>query len=105
MTTQRKQSRPASTPPPRRTPWLWVGLMAVGVMALIIVAFALLRDGSNPSAAGGHSGPIVAVEKEVFDYGDVKVGTPIETIFRVRNAGNQTLKIAGDPQVELVQGC
>ncbi len=105
MTTPRKQSHPTPTPSPRRTPWLWVGLAAVGALLLILVVSTLLRDNPGAPATGGQSGPVVAVEQETFDYGDVKVGTPIETIFRVRNAGSETLKIAGAPQVELVEGC
>jgi len=49
--------------------------------------------------------PRVFVSQEVVDYGDVKLNTPIETVFRVRNLGDRPLQILGEPQVELVQGC
>ncbi|HIQ06054.1 MAG TPA: hypothetical protein EYH31_10295 [Anaerolineae bacterium] len=49
--------------------------------------------------------PRVEVLEEVMDYGDVRVNTPIRTVFRVRNVGDQPLRILGEPQVELVQGC
>lgn len=91
--------------PPPRSPWLWVGLITVGVIALVIAGFGLWRRGSGAAPAGEGSGPVVAVEQDLFDYGDVKVDTPIETLFRLRNAGDQPLKIAGNPEVELVEGC
>lgn len=90
---------------PRRTLWLLVGLIALGAFVLVIAGFSLLRDESGGSTSGGKLGPIVAVDQEVFAYGDVKVNTPIETLFRVRNVGDETLQIAGNPEVELVEGC
>ena len=49
--------------------------------------------------------PRVVVDQELVDYGEVKFDTSIETVFRVRNVGDQPLKILGEPQVELVEGC
>ncbi len=107
MSKTHKGSRPISPAAPRagRRTLLWVGLMALGAFALVVVGFTLLRGGSGGPAAGGSQGPVVEVDQDVFDYGDVKVNTPIETLLRVRNAGDQPLKIAGDPEVELVEGC
>ncbi len=108
MSKTHKGSRPISPAAPRagRRTFLWVGLVALGAFALVIVGYTLLRGGSGvPAAGGGQTGPVVEVDQDVFDYGDVKVNTPIETLFRVRNAGDQPLKIAGDPEVELVEGC
>lgn len=107
MSKSYKGSRPIAPAAPRagRRTFLWVGLIALGAFALVIIGFTLLRGGSGGPAAGGTQGPVVEVDQETFDYGDVKVNTPIETIFRVRNAGSETLKIAGDPEVELVEGC
>jgi hypothetical protein len=45
------------------------------------------------------------IAQERVDYGDVKVNTPIETIFHIRNVGDQPLQILGEPQVEVVRGC
>lgn len=105
MSAQRKKSRPVAAPPSRRSLWLSLGLVALGALVLTIVVFALRGGGAASPAAGAQDGPSVAVDQDVFDYGDVTVNTPIETIFRVRNAGSETLKIAGDPEVELVEGC
>lgn len=50
-------------------------------------------------------GPRIAVEQTLFDYGDVRFNTPIETLVRVRNDGNEVLALAQNPRVELVEGC
>ena len=50
-------------------------------------------------------GPRIAVEQTLFDYGDVRFNTPIETLVRVRNDGNEVLTLAQNPRVELVEGC
>jgi hypothetical protein len=49
--------------------------------------------------------PQVAVSQDKFDYGDVKLGQTINTVFDVRNTGDQNLVILGAPQVEVVEGC
>ncbi len=50
-------------------------------------------------------GPRIAVEQTLFDYGDVRFNTPIETVVRVSNVGSEVLAIAQNPRVELVEGC
>ena len=107
MSKTRKPSQPIPPPASRagRSMWLWVGLVAVGAMLLTVAALTLRKDSQNITGSEFEGGPRVAVNQERFDYGDVKVNTPIETIFRVRNVGDQPLMIAGNPQVELVQGC
>lgn len=94
-----------SAPRPGRNMWLWVGLVAVGAMLLTIATLTLRKDSPDNAATEFQGGPRVAVNQDKFDYGDVKVNTPIETMFRVRNTGDQPLQIAGNPKVELVQGC
>jgi hypothetical protein len=49
--------------------------------------------------------PEVAVAQESVDYGDVKLGTTIQTVFEVSNKGDQPLMILGEPQVQVVEGC
>jgi hypothetical protein len=93
--------------------WLWAAI-AAGVV-LVVAAIALFARGNNsggattfdpnfqPAVTGA---PAVAVlPNDVIDYGDVKLGSTINTVFEVRNVGDQPLVVLGDPQVELVQGC
>ena len=50
-------------------------------------------------------GPRLNVIQDTIDEGDFQYGTMIRTTFHLKNVGDQTLKILGEPQVELVEGC
>jgi hypothetical protein len=83
-------------------PW---AIAVAGVM--LIGAGVLVFQGNDqadeaPLATGGAR---VSVSPEIVDYGDVKINTPIETVFYVQNVGDQPLRILGEPEVELVEGC
>ncbi|MEJ2559823.1 MAG: hypothetical protein P8186_27135 [Anaerolineae bacterium] len=91
--------------PLKQRGWL---LLATLAAALLVAGGAVLfwPRSSQPSAAPQVTGaPRAAVSQEVVDYGDVKINSSVETVFRVQNVGDQPLKILGEPQVELVQGC
>lgn len=93
--------------------WLW-GAVA-GVVLLIIAALALgSRENDAPSqkAFDPNFEPDVTgaprvevVESDMLDYGEVKLGTTVNTVYTVRNVGDQPLEVLGEPQVELVEGC
>jgi hypothetical protein len=103
---KRRSPRPRHTASPlKQRGWL---LLATLAAALLVVGGAVLLwpRNSQPSVAPQVTGaPRVAVSQEVVDYGDVKINSSVETVFRVQNVGDQPLRILGEPQVELVQGC
>jgi len=81
----------------------------LGVAALAVIALVIwLAQGqqttvtSTPEVTGQ---PSAAIDQPAFDYGDVKLGTTIETVFRVKNVGDQVLVFDGEPIVEVVEGC
>jgi membrane protein required for beta-lactamase induction len=85
----------------------WVPLAAAVVGVALIGAGLVFANGGlgskeTPMVTGA---PRLAVSQEMVDYGEIKVNTPVETVFRVRNMGDQPLRIVGEPQVELVEGC
>jgi hypothetical protein len=84
--------------------WLPVVLAAVliGGGALLLLLSEGNRADATPKVRGA---PRVEVSQEVVDYGDVKVNTVVETVFRVHNVGDKPLQILGEPEVEVVQGC
>lgn len=86
---------------------LWGGLAAV--LAIVGAAVVLLKGGGDgipadfvPEVIGA---PRVAVAQEVYDYGDVKLDTTIETVVDIQNVGDETLEILGEPQVQVLEGC
>ena len=89
--------------------WLWVmlgGLLLAGGLFLI----SQLNKSSETSQTRNYTPavmgrPQVAVSQDKIDYGDVKLGQPINTVFDVRNVGDQDLLVQGEPQVEVVEGC
>lgn len=98
----------------QRTPF--TSLLPPGQLLLVLAAVAVVLVGgvlwlasrANPASdfvPEVSGAPRVAVAQEVVNYGDVRLNTPLEAVFRVRNVGDQPLYIQGEPQVELVQGC
>ena len=100
----------------KQTPWLPV--VAVGAVILIVAAIAIFSQGDNGKPGGKGSSafdasftpevsgaPRVMVTQDNIDYGDVKLGNTVKTVFEVRNVGDQPLSILGEPIVELVEGC
>lgn len=85
---------------------LLIALVAGLVVVLGGILFIILRGNQaapyTPEVAGR---PKASIDQDFFDYGDVRVSTPVETVFRVRNVGDQPLTILGEPQVELIEGC
>lgn len=86
--------------------YFWFGrFAAVIVAALGIVLFT--RDDSTPDDFVPQviGAPRVAVAQDTFDYGDIRLGTTIETVFKVQNVGDKSLTILDAPQVEVLEGC
>ena len=48
---------------------------------------------------------MLKADKEKVDLGDVRLGTPVSTSFRITNTGDQTLEFTQKPYVEIVEGC
>lgn len=90
-------------------PWLW--LAVGGAVLLIIGGLGLVWSSSDagvvtlditPEVAGA---PRLAVDREVIDEGYIKLNNTVRTTFRLRNVGDESLHILGEPAVELVEGC
>lgn len=82
-----------------------------GIIILVVFILAaglpLLRSIQNSKVQIEVIGaPRIKVDKDYFDYGDVKNGgTPIRTAILVSNVGDQTLKFIEAPYIELLDGC
>ena len=83
-------------------PWL---LAAAGLVLLGGAILASILNGGVSALRTGNRAPRMAVDQAIVDYGQVKIDTPIEAVFRVQNIGDATLEILGVPQGELREGC
>jgi len=113
MTQVKKRSNTRKRAPNSARHWLVAG--AVGAVLLILAALALAsRQDESPSqkvfdpdfepqVTGAPR--LEVLPQDVIDYGAVKLGTPITTVYTVRNVGDEPLLIYGEPRVELVEGC
>jgi hypothetical protein len=100
---KRKQKR---QPPPRGFPWLW--LAVGGAVLLVAGALVVLQpwSGDEPQVTPQVDGaPRLMVDRTTVEEGYIKYDVPIRTAFRLSNVGDQPLKILGEPQVRLVEGC
>jgi hypothetical protein len=94
----------------RRFPWV-LGLVFGLVAVLIVLAlqqkyspesFSSLPSDFKVEVTGA---PKIAVRQDSIDYGDQHYNVPVESVFALGNVGDQPLKIIGQPQVEVVEGC
>lgn len=81
----------------RKSISVWIMLGAGGL--LLLIAGVLL--------AGRNSGgtPVIGVDQEVIDYGDVKLDTPLTFSIAITNTGNGVLRFKEDPYIEIAEGC
>lgn len=95
--------------PKRQFPWLWPAV--AGALLLVIGGLSLLWASSDdgavtldvtPEVSGA---PRLAVDRDVIDEGYIKLNNTVRTTFRLRNVGDEPLRIIGEPVVELVEGC
>ncbi len=81
----------------RNFPWLFIALGGV-LLVVVAVLFA--------NRSGGDDGtPVLRVDQDVIDYGEVKLDTPLTFSVVVTNAGDGVLRFEEDPYIEVREGC
>ena len=88
----------------------WSRFIIPGVLGLAVVVgvatwYLMPRQSLISDAAQYQGGPRLAVDKELIDFGSVPFERMVEARFRLRNVGDQPLRLAVDPRVEAVEGC
>ena len=105
---RRRKAHAEHEPTIKASMWIWGAALVAVLLGGFFSFWTLSSDGESvpenfiPQVLGA---PRVAVAEEVLDYGDVKMETPIKSIFEVQNVGDKPLIIYGEPMVELVEGC
>jgi hypothetical protein len=88
-----------------RRPPVWViVLIGIGVMITVGILLASL-PGPTPYQPEVTGAPFAQVSTTLIDHGDLKMEEYAESVFRIRNTGDQPLQLLDEPRVELIQGC
>lgn len=72
-------------------------------MFLAVVGLSLWLISGETGLENGT--PKLVVNQTVVDEGYQKLDTVVRTSFTLRNEGDAPLRILGEPQVQLVEGC
>jgi cell division septal protein FtsQ len=78
-----------------------------GLLLAVCVVFVLVRNASriNPELIEVHGRPAVKVDRDVINYGYVKLNTNLSFDIKVTNVGDQTLRFSKSPYVAVLKGC
>jgi hypothetical protein len=84
-------------------------MIVLGGILLVAAIVALSLRGAQQSApnspSAGDGAPILQVDKQIIDFGDVKLGEWVTASFLVTNAGSQPLSFSQPPFIEVRAGC
>jgi len=81
----------------RKSTALWI-VVGLGGLLLVIAGFLLATRES-----GGR--PVIGVDQEVIDYGEVKLDTPLTFSIVVTNKGDGVLRFKEKPYIQIQEGC
>jgi flagellar basal body-associated protein FliL len=83
--------------------WLW-GIIAVGAV-LIVMALISSSQAASTTAPQVSGKPVLQVDKEKVDLGDVPLGQTVSVSFELTNTGDQPLQLTKKPYIEVAAGC
>jgi hypothetical protein len=91
---------------PRPPAWLAGLMLGGGALLLALTAWlAWPRSGAPANPIEVRGAPKLKVSAEVIDLGPVKFGRWVSAAFTLTNVGDQPLRFAGQPYIEVVEGC
>ncbi len=84
-------------------------LILAGLAALALAAIAVLSAGAQPQAQSvpieARGAPKLKIDVDSVDLGNLPLGTTTRATFRVSNAGDQPLRVARAPSIQVLEGC
>ncbi len=89
---------------PKRTPvWIILGGVLL-LLAAVGMAFGAFRRPARlaPEVTGA---PALRASPENTDLGNVRLGRQVQVDIRVTNVGDQPLRFAEEPWIEVIEGC
>ena len=87
---------------PRSNAFPWP-IVAFG--AILLAAAGILLLGGSAAGDRGGGAPAIAVDRQVIDYGAVRLDTVLDFSITVTNTGAGTLHFKEQPYIEIVEGC
>jgi hypothetical protein len=88
----------------QRKPFPWWLVMVSGVL-LVLIAWGLAGRGVGGGSDSGNGTPVLAVDRQSIDFGDVRLDTPLTFSIRITNSGDGTLRFLEAPFIEVLEGC
>jgi len=104
LSKKKGKNKRSAAPPKSQKSWLLWGAIAAAVL-FVVGGLSLLLISGNTNTEPENGTPKLVVDQTVIDEGYQKLNTTIRTSFTLRNEGDATLRIQGEPQVKLVEGC
>lgn len=105
MGRKRAGSMKGKRPRPRRRRWLLPGIVSTSLL-VGLTAWLLWPDRSPLADAPRYQGgPRLVVDRKEIDFGQVRFEKLVLARFRLKNAGDEPLRVATGPRVEVVEGC
>lgn len=89
----------------RRPRWLWPLVIGIVLVGGAIGWSVFPTQSPLADAPRYRGGARLAVNTDLIDFGDVRFEKLVQARFRLRNVGDQPLKLAANPTVEVVEGC
>ena len=99
------KSKQAIQPRSRWPKGLLLGAFGLAVLVGVATWFFLQQGSPEPVAAEYRGGPRLRVDSDSIDLGSLPFEKFVRAQFRLRNVGDQPLRISGNPRVDAVEGC
>ena len=86
-------------------PWVMIFILGIGVALVIGAVFVFSRPSQTKAGNSSPGSPVLKVNQEKVDLGDVKFNQTVQVTFQLTNIGEQSLRFTKEPYIELVEGC
>lgn len=85
---------------PRQKKTISLLLLSVGSIFIVVSIFLFARQNGDISGT-----PLITVDQNKIDFGDVKLNTNLTFSIKVTNTGTGTLRFKETPYIEVLEGC
>jgi len=91
----------------KRTRVGWPAFLALaGIMLLAVASLLFGRDPVTSNNSDNVTGePMLHVDQELVDFGEVKFQQPVSATFTLTNNGGETLIFSQEPYIKVLEGC